>query len=155
MPSADCNAPADFTFQELVKAYFDCRRTKRNSASALAFEERLEHNLRDLFDELQAGSYTPGRSICFVITRPKAREVWAADFRDRIVHHLLHNQIGPRFYTWAFRHEHRTDSADEQQDDDSRKEQGNRHPIDGEQQPDQFIHGWLFPAIIWVFCWLP
>jgi len=97
-PSADCNAPADFTFQELVKAYFDCRRTKRNSASALAFEERLEHNLRDLFDELQAGSYTPGRSICFVITRPKAREVWAADFRDRIVHHLLHNQIGPRFY---------------------------------------------------------
>jgi len=98
VPSADCNAPADFTFQELVKSYFDCRRTKRNSASALAFEERLEHNLRNLYDDLRAGSYTPGRSICFVITRPKAREVWAADFRDRIVHHLLHNQIGPRFY---------------------------------------------------------
>jgi RNA-directed DNA polymerase len=98
VPSADCNAPADFTFQELVKAYFDCRRTKRNSASALAFEERLEHNLRHLYDDLHAGRYTPGRSICFVITRPKAREVWAADFRDRIVHHLLHNQIAPRFY---------------------------------------------------------
>jgi RNA-directed DNA polymerase len=98
VPSADCNAPADFTFQELVKAYFDCRRTKRNSTSALAFEECLEHNLRNLYDDLHAGSYTPGRSICFVITRPKAREVWAADFRDRIVHHLLHNRIAPRFY---------------------------------------------------------
>lgn len=46
MPSADWSAPADFTFQELAQAYFDCRRTKRNSASALAFEERLERNLR-------------------------------------------------------------------------------------------------------------
>jgi len=98
VPSADWSAPADFTFQELVRAYFDCRRTKRNSASALAFEERLEHNLRNLYDELHAGSYKPGRSICFVITRPKAREVWAATFRDRIVHHLLHNRIAPRFY---------------------------------------------------------
>ena len=97
-PSADWSASADFSFQELTQAYFDCRRTKRNSASALAFEERLEQNLRNLYDELHAGSYTPGRSICFVITRPKAREVWAATFRDRVVHHLLHNRIAPRFY---------------------------------------------------------
>ncbi|WP_338794390.1 RNA-directed DNA polymerase [Pseudomonas sp. AE27] len=55
----------------------------------------MESNLLDLFDELQAGTYRPGRSICFVVTRPKAREVWAADFRDRIVHHLLYNRIGP------------------------------------------------------------
>ena len=61
VPSADWSAPADFTFQELVQAYFDCRRTKRNSASALAFEEHLEHNLRNLYDELHAGSYKPGR----------------------------------------------------------------------------------------------
>lgn len=85
------------TFAELVEAYFDCRRTKRNSASALAFEMNLERNLRKLYDELIDGSYIPGRSICFVITRPKPREVWAADFRDRIVHHLLYNRIGPRF----------------------------------------------------------
>lgn len=98
VPSANGYGQADFTFAELVEAYHDCRRTKRNSASALAFEERLERNLRDLYDELQAGAYTPGRSICFVITRPKAREVWAATFRDRVVHHLLHNRIAPRFY---------------------------------------------------------
>lgn len=97
VPSADASGHADFTFADLVRAYFDCRRTKRNSPSALAFEERLERNLRDLFDELQASGYRPRRSICFIITRPKPREVWAADFRDRVVHHLLYNRIGPRF----------------------------------------------------------
>src|SRR3954470_15407334 len=43
------------------------------------------------------GTWKPGRSIFFVVTFPKAREVWAADFRDRVVHHLLYNRIGPRF----------------------------------------------------------
>jgi hypothetical protein len=89
---------ADFTWAELVTAYFDCRRTKRNSASALAFEVDLERNLSRLEQDLRSGRYAPGPSICFVITRPKAREVWAADFRDRIVHHLLYNRVAARFH---------------------------------------------------------
>ncbi|WP_370624281.1 RNA-directed DNA polymerase [Chromobacterium haemolyticum] len=64
----------------------------------MAFESRLERNLFQLYQELEDGSYRPGRSICFVITRPKPREVWAADFRDRIVHHLLYNKVSPRFH---------------------------------------------------------
>ncbi|WP_246307958.1 RNA-directed DNA polymerase [Chitinibacter bivalviorum] len=100
-PSADQTKSAhhpDFTFEELVQAYFDCRKSKRNSGSALAFEQRLERNLFRLYDELKTNRYQPGKSICFVITRPKPREVWAADFRDRIVHHLFYNRVAPRFY---------------------------------------------------------
>ncbi len=82
---------------KLVVAYLNCRRTKRNSASAMAFEANLERNLCALHDELIGGYYQPGRSICFVITRPKPREVWAAEFRDRIVHHLIYNEIAERF----------------------------------------------------------
>ena len=89
-PAAD----SSFSFSALVQAYLDCRQHKRNTTTALAFEANLERNLCDLFDELQAATYRPGRSICFVITRPKPREVWAADFRDRIVHHLLYNRVG-------------------------------------------------------------
>jgi hypothetical protein len=92
-PSADPDL-----FEQLVAAYLDCRRNKRNSRSALDFESRLERNLCELHDELIGGHYQPGRSICFVITRPKPREVWAAEFRDRIVHRLLYNRISPRFY---------------------------------------------------------
>ncbi|EKT4522757.1 RNA-directed DNA polymerase [Pseudomonas putida] len=92
-PSADSTP---YPFSDLVQAYYDCRRTKRNSNSALAFEMDLERNLTELHHDLVTGQYRPGRSICFVVTRPKAREVWAAEFRDRIVHHLLYNRIGPR-----------------------------------------------------------
>jgi hypothetical protein len=91
---ADSSSP---TFDQLVQAYLDCRQHKRNSSSCQAFESHLERNLCDLYEELISGSYQPGRSICFVITRPKPREVWAAEFRDRIVHHLLYNHIAPRF----------------------------------------------------------
>jgi hypothetical protein len=80
-----------------VRAYFDCRANKRNTISALLFEQSLEHNLIALHEDLLAGDYHIGPSICFVITRPKPREVWAAQFRDRIVHHLLYNAIGQRF----------------------------------------------------------
>jgi retron-type reverse transcriptase len=89
---------ADFSFQELVQAYLDCRQNKRSSASAVVFEQDQERNLALLRDELLDGTYQPGRSICFIITRPKPREVWAADFRDRIVHHLLYNRIAPQFH---------------------------------------------------------
>ena len=82
----------------LVQAYRDCRRTKRNSASALAFEAHAEHHIYELCQELASGTYKPGPSICFVITHPKPREVWAAGFRDRVVHHLLYNHIAPRFH---------------------------------------------------------
>ena len=92
--SADSNSS---TFGQLVQAYLDCRQHKRGSASCQAFESHLERNLCDLHQELNSGTYRPGRSICFVITRPKPREVWAAEFRDRIVHHLLYNHIAPKF----------------------------------------------------------
>ena len=95
--SADLSV-APFQFEDLVQAYYDCRRNKRNSASARLFEKYMEINLLELHDDLIAGTYRPGRSICFVVTRPKAREVWAAAFRDRVVHQLMYNHVAPRFY---------------------------------------------------------
>jgi RNA-directed DNA polymerase len=92
--SAASNLP---TFDQLVQAYLDCRQHKRSSSSCQAFEAHLERNLCALYEELIEGGYHPGRSICFVITHPKPREVWAAEFRDRIVHHLLYNHIARRF----------------------------------------------------------
>ena len=95
--SADHN-DANFTVNELLCAYYDCRRRKRNTTNALEFETNLERNIMTLYRELADGSYRPGTSICFVVTRPKPREVWAADFRDRVVHHLLYNRIAERFH---------------------------------------------------------
>jgi RNA-directed DNA polymerase len=82
-----------FNLEKLYLAYLDCRKTKRNSASAIEFELGLEKNLGELLSELQSRKYEPGESICFVVREPKPREVFAAGFRDRIVHHLLIREI--------------------------------------------------------------
>lgn len=87
-----------YSLEKLVQAYYDCRRHKRTSASALSFERGLENNLMALHERLLDGSYRPGRSVCFAISRPRPREVWAASFTDRIVHHLVYNQIADRFH---------------------------------------------------------
>jgi RNA-directed DNA polymerase len=89
--------PSEITVTQLFEAYYDCRRAKRNTRAALAFEVNLEENLIALLRELQAGTWEPSPATVFAITRPKPREVWAADFRDRIVHHLVYRAIAPLF----------------------------------------------------------
>ena len=84
-----------FTDTNLLKAYYDCRKTKRNTINALKYEMTFEDNLAILKERLLERSYTPGRSICFVVTIPKPREIFAADFSDRVVHHVLVNQVQP------------------------------------------------------------
>lgn len=92
-PAADAEIP----LSELFEAYFDCRRNKRRTMNALAFEEDYENELIQLWREVNDGTYRPGRSIAFIITRPVQREIFAADFRDRVVHHLVINKLNPLF----------------------------------------------------------
>jgi len=86
---------SEITVAQLFEAYYECRRHKRNTESALAFEVNLERHLIALHEELATGAWLPRPATVFVITRPKPREVWAADFRDRIVHHLVYAAIAP------------------------------------------------------------
>jgi retron-type reverse transcriptase len=78
-------------YADLRQAYYDARCHKRNKPYQLRFEANQEQNLRELCDELFYRRYKPLPSSCFIISDPKQREVFAADFRDRIVHHLYYN----------------------------------------------------------------
>jgi len=42
-------------------------------------------------------TYEMSPSICFIVTRPKKREVFAADFRDRVIHHVIMQRLEPLF----------------------------------------------------------
>ncbi len=86
-----------FTFEKLYKAYKECLKHKKNTANALKFEMNREKNLIQLLYDLKNGTYNISRHICFVITDPSPREIFAADFRDRIVHHLIYNEIKSMF----------------------------------------------------------
>jgi hypothetical protein len=50
-----------------------------------------------LRDRINNRTYQPGKSICFVVTRPRYREVFAATFEDRIVHHWIALRLEPLF----------------------------------------------------------
>lgn len=66
-------------------------------ASVIAFEINYESKLLELGRELLVGTYKIGRSICFISFKPLPREIFGAEFRDRIVHHLIYNYISPIF----------------------------------------------------------
>jgi len=93
-----------FTFENVNRAYKACRKNKTNTHNVLKFEQNLLENLWELTHDLQQERYTIGRSICFLTTSPKLREVFAADFRDRIVHHLLVDALEP-YYERKFIHD--------------------------------------------------
>lgn len=82
-----------FDLPSLLQAYYSYRKGKRNCVYVSEFENTLENKLYLLHQELLNRSYTIGKSQCFVITYPTTREIFAASFRDRIVHHLLINHI--------------------------------------------------------------
>jgi len=79
----------EIQFKELYKAYRDCRRRKRKTVNAQRYEMHLLDNLFETQASLNARRYQPARCIRFIATKPKAREIHAADFSDRVVHHWL------------------------------------------------------------------
>lgn len=82
---------------DLFRAYFEARKNKRNTRGQLAFEMDLEHNLIELYEEIRDRTYRPKPCICFIVHRPVKREVFASQFRDRVVHHLLCSYLAPLF----------------------------------------------------------
>ncbi len=82
---------------DLFQAYYDARRNKRSTINALKFEMYYEKNLFELYEEIKSGKYKISRSICFISFDPVQREIFAGDFRDRVVHHLIYNYVSPFF----------------------------------------------------------
>jgi retron-type reverse transcriptase len=82
---------------DLFHAYYDARKNKRNTINQLRFEMDLETRLYDLHRQIQDRRYEPKPSLAFIVFKPVQREVFAADFSDRVVHHLYFNYVNPIF----------------------------------------------------------
>ena len=82
---------------DVLEAYYEARKRKRNTRSQVSFEMNLEHNLVELYDELRLRTWKPSCGLCFISEEPVKREVFASPFRDRVVHHLLFDYISPIF----------------------------------------------------------
>lgn len=76
---------------DLYVAYYDARKHKSVRSYVKHWEEDLKWNMELLCDDMIHRTYKPLPSKCFIVDYPKKREIFAAMFRDRIVHHLYYN----------------------------------------------------------------
>lgn len=86
---------SDFLLKLLYSAYLEARKHKRHTHSQMIFESNLFENLVQLRDDILNGEYIISPSIYFIQMNPIQREVFAWNFRDRIVHHLIYDIISP------------------------------------------------------------
>lgn len=96
-----------FLLEELVEAYQKARLGgKRKTKNEHNFEMNEIENLMMLRDTIMARRYKPGRGIAFIIHDPVIREIFAASFVDRIVHHFLFKYAiawwEPRFWRGSY-----------------------------------------------------
>ena len=82
------------TFQELYNAYDLCLKNKKRKYGTYNFtNEEFCQNLINLLDKLNNRNYIPEASNCYVITEPALREIYAAQFCDRVVQHFYMKEI--------------------------------------------------------------
>ena len=84
-------------FENLHLAYLKARRDKRYRPKVLEFSAHLEEELLRLQSELMMGAYRTGEYRRFMVYEPKARQIAALPFRDRVEQHALCNVIEPIF----------------------------------------------------------
>ena len=77
------------TIDEVYDAYYDCCKHKGSTPGCIEYQMNYIANNYQLYIDLNSMKYEISKSKAFCVTRPKLREVFCADFRDRIIHHLL------------------------------------------------------------------
>ncbi|MBY6032153.1 RNA-directed DNA polymerase [Marinobacter daepoensis] len=99
--AGEYHGEGEVTLQALHTAWLAARKGKQPSRNQLSFDARWADNLIQLQELINTGRWQPRPSACFVAERPKAREIHAPDFADRVVHHWLVPQLEaiwePRF----------------------------------------------------------
>jgi len=86
-----------FTIEEITTAFINCRRRKKFKNTSIEFTLNERTKLYNLLERINSRDYSPNPSSVFAVKYPKPREIWAADFSDRIVHHLIYNELNPYY----------------------------------------------------------
>ena len=79
--------------KELNIACQKAKAGKTNKPAVVEFAKTAKSEIASLAREIHTRSYKPRPSTAFIVNKPVQREIFAADFRDRIVHHFLFNQV--------------------------------------------------------------
>ncbi len=83
--------------ENLLRASWKAARGKQNRPAVARFMNDLEGRLNHLADAILQEQVPFGRCRRFIIHDPKRREITAACFADRVLHHAIMNLAEPRF----------------------------------------------------------
>lgn len=79
----------------LYECFLMARRGKVKTIDEWNFEVFWKENIEQLTQDIIKRQWKPSTSKAFIIHEPVDREIFAAQFRDRIVHHLLYAIVSP------------------------------------------------------------
>lgn len=85
----------DIPFTSILEAYDDCCKKKRNSDDCIQFSFNYDTGLVMAWESIRHGHYEPDFSKCFMRKKPVLREVFAAAYVDRVIHHWVGIRINP------------------------------------------------------------
>ncbi len=97
----------EVAIQQLYQAYKKCHKGKAKTSQAQSYSAKLIDNIFATHSVLHSNTYQPQPYTCFVATNGvKPREIYAADFSDRVVHHWLVDKlekiINPKFIYYSY-----------------------------------------------------
>lgn len=79
--------------ESFYTAWCLAKRHKKPSMNQLQFELNWLEALMQLNAQVKGQQWQPKRTVCFIATQPKTREIHAPDFSDRVLHHYLVPQL--------------------------------------------------------------
>ena len=85
------------TIPKLLQAWQEFVRDKKKRNDVIIFGAKLMDNISKLFHDLKNKTYVHGGYVAFNISDPKPRQIHKATVRDRLLHHLLYQELYPYF----------------------------------------------------------
>jgi RNA-directed DNA polymerase len=81
----------------LYLAFYKAKKGKAEKNAILTYAKHLDHNLLSLQEKILCGNFVVGNYFFFTIFDPKKRDICAAPFEQRVLHHAIMNVCHHRF----------------------------------------------------------
>lgn len=88
-----------FSFEALYRAQLHGRAGKRMKKPVVRFEINMVERLYELYTQLQSGKYKLSNYHSFVVYEPKRREIQTLFYSDRVVQHVLCDNVLAPYFT--------------------------------------------------------
>lgn len=81
------------TVEKLLKAWQEFLRDKKKKKDVILFQAKLIDNIFNLHNDLKNKTYKHDGYYAFNISDPKPRQIHKATVRDRLLHHLIYQEL--------------------------------------------------------------